>query len=231
MATAIRITELGRYFGPQFGLRPVSAALVWQHLRGVLGFPAKASQRQGIQRGVMIAGQVLKDISLEIDKGSIVCLDGPSGSGKSVLLRILAGMIQPTEGRIEIYGTVSSLLGAGENLDEAMSALENIENERVTQGVEADAEQYARDVIAFAGLEKFERIPVSKYSTGMTMRLSLALALQGNPDILLLDDVLSVGDLAFQQQCVERMLELKAAGCTWCLLCATRAWSANSRRA
>ena len=134
MATAIRITGLGRYFGPQFGLRPVSAALVWQHLRGVFRFPIKAGQRQGIQHGVMIAGQVLKDISLEIDKGSIVCLDGPSGSGKSVLLRILpARSRRPKAGSNSTARSAASWAPA-RNLDEAMSALENIENERVHAG-------------------------------------------------------------------------------------------------
>ena len=168
-----------------------------------------------IQRTVTVGGQVLQDICLEIETGSVVCLAGATGSGKSTLLKILAGVKAPTEGRIELLGSVSSLLGIADNLDARLTALENIETQRRFRRIaDGEALTFGRAVIAFAGLEGFERVPVRTYSTGMTMRLSIALALHGNPSVVLIDDVLGVGDIAFQQQCVDRLHALKATGCT-----------------
>jgi ABC-type polysaccharide/polyol phosphate transport system ATPase subunit len=215
---AIRISGLGRFFRPHLGLNGGSAENSWPHLLGILGFEVAPELPEGVQRSVVIGGQVLKGLSLDIDQGSVICLAGPTGSGKSVLLQILAGVLPPTEGRVEIYGAVTSLLDVGENLDGELSALENIDHQlRMNRVSIAGGELYARDVIAFAGLEGFEDIAVRHYSTGMTMRLSLAMALQSDPEILLLDDVLGVGDIEFQHRCLERLLLLKSAGCTMVL--------------
>ena len=160
------------------------------------------------------SGDVLKDLSFEIAEGSVVCIAGASSSAKSALLRLLAGVVPPATGRIEMRGPVASILDIGDNLELGQTALENIESQRRLKGIApADAEAHAAQVIAFAELHGFERVPVRKYSTGMQMRLSLALALQGNPAVVLMDDVLGVGDASFQKKCVDRLLQLKAAGC------------------
>jgi ABC-type polysaccharide/polyol phosphate transport system ATPase subunit len=215
---AIRIEHLGKLFSTPVGVEGSRPEGALRLMLGVLGFERRPKARDGIQRTAIIAGWILRDVSLDIEEGSVVCLVGASGSGKSVLLRILAGVSPPTTGRIELHGSVSSLLGAGDNLDSRLTALQNIESyRRLSRTPEAFADSQAEEVIAFAGLEGFEDMPVRTYSTGMTMRLSIALALHGNPSILLIDDVLGVGDIAFQQKCVERLLALKQAGCTMVL--------------
>ena len=168
-----------------------------------------------MQRTVSIAGHVLRDVSLDIEHGSVVCLTGPSGAGKSVLLKILAGAIPPTSGTVEIYGQVTSLLTVGDNLDERHTAYENITAAAEAAGMAPDAvPAYVSDVIAFAGLQGFEHVPLRTFSTGMTLRLSAALALCGRPPIVLIDDLPGVGDIAFQEQFIDRLHALKEQGCT-----------------
>jgi ABC-type polysaccharide/polyol phosphate transport system ATPase subunit len=164
---------------------------------------------------VAAAGQVLDDISFDVEQGSVVCLTGPSGSGKTVLLQILAGALPPTIGSVEFYGPVTSLLALGDNLDPQRTAHENIQaSDYVLDGSPDEAARSIAEVIEFAGLQGFEHVAIRTYSTGMVLRLSVALALCGHPSIVLIDDVLSVGDIGFQQQCVDRVLALKEAGCT-----------------
>lgn len=209
---AIRIRHLGRSFDPPLSLRSSTSRQKVRAILRLFGFKLKAVADE-VQTTIMAAGQVLQDISLDIDEGSVVCLAGPSGSGKSTLLKILAGVIAPSEGRIELKGRVSSLVKIGDNLSSDLSAVENIE--RFFSAVaENEAQHYVKEVIAFAELEGFEEVAVRNYSTGMTLRLSIALAFSGNPSILMIDDVLGVGDIAFQQKCVERLYELVDAGCT-----------------
>ena len=216
--TAIKIRNLGKYVGSPVRLDGASSSEGMVILLRILGFNPKPKVRNGILRTVMIPGWVLQDVTLDIEFGSVVCLAGSSGSGKSVFLKLLAGAISPSTGSIEFYGVVSSLLSIGDNIDSRLTALENIENYRRFKGGGADnLDSYANEVIAFAELEGFEKMPVRTYSTGMTMRLSIALSLQDNPSIILIDDVLGVGDIAFQQKCVERLRNLKEAGCTMIL--------------
>ncbi len=215
---AIRIENLGKYFGIPVNIGDSSSTEILHTFLRILGFNPKPAAVDDIQRTAVIAGHVLKDISIDIEEGSVVCLVGASGSGKSVLLKILANVIPPTTGRIEFNGAVTSLLGIGSNLDSRLTAEENIKNHSRFLRIPAEnIDSYGRDVIAFAELQEFENVQVRTYSTGMTMRLSIALAMHGNPSILIVDDVLGVGDIAFRQKCVERLLELKDAGCTMVL--------------
>jgi ABC-type polysaccharide/polyol phosphate transport system ATPase subunit len=213
---AIRISNLGCYFGPQLEIdgaeRPREA---WRSLRLIAGLPAR-EPADGVQRTVPITGHVLRGLSLDIEQGSVVCLAGPSGSGKSVLLQILAGVLPPTEGRIELFAPVRPLVTLGDNVDEQHSAIDNIRSspDYLAAASAEDAERYAAEVIEFAGLHEFEHVPLRTYSTGMLMRLSVAMALSGRPSIVLIDDVLTVGDLEFQQRCIDRVHALKAQGCT-----------------
>lgn len=216
---AIHIENLGKYFGSPMSIEGAAAGDGSQALLRILGFHPKPAPTEGILRTAIIAGWVLRDVSLDIEEGAVVFLVGASGSGKTVFLRILAGAMGPTTGRIELRGSVSSLLGIGDNIDTSLTAYENIESYRTLLRREGpSASHYAREVISFAELEGFEDVPVRTYSTGMIMRLSVALALHGSPSILLLDDVLNVGDIAFRQKCAERLRELKAAKCTMVLV-------------
>lgn len=216
MAIAIRTRGLGRYFGSSVEIdgaeQPREA---WRALLAVVGISLRPAADDGVQRTRSAVGHVLRDVSLEVEQGSVVCLTGPSGSGKSVLLKILSGAIAPTAGTAEIYGRVTSVLSANGGLNELMSAAEAIEaaaKDRDLSGAEAAA--YAAAVVDFAELHGFEHVALRTYSTGMSMRLGMAIALCERPPILLIDDVLTVGDIGFQQKCLERLFDLKEAGCT-----------------
>jgi ABC-type polysaccharide/polyol phosphate transport system ATPase subunit len=212
---AIRIRALGRYFGPRIetdgAARPREA---WRSLLRIAGITLKPAD-DDLQVTFAVAGHVLRDISLDIEEGSVVCLTGPSGSGKTVLLQILAGVVPPTSGSVEMYGSVTSLLSIGDNLHPRLTAVENIQAAAEAGGIAPeDRARYAAEIIAFAELEGSEDVALRTYSTGMLLRLSIALALCGRPSIVLIDDVLGVGDIAFQQKCVDRLHALKEAGTT-----------------
>lgn len=186
----------------------------WRTLFRIAGIPVRASDEDGTQNTRPIRGHVLRDVSTDIDHGTVLCLTGDSEAA-SVLLQILAGVVSPTTGSAEIDGGVTSLLAVGDNFDTGRTADENIRNSKqFLEATSGEAERYAADVIEFAELQGFEHAPLRTYSTGMRMRLSVALALCGVRSIGLLDDVLGVGDIAFRQKCVDRLLELKEAGRT-----------------
>jgi ABC-type polysaccharide/polyol phosphate transport system ATPase subunit len=216
MAVAIRIRGVGRYFGPRVefdgGARPREA---WRTLLRICGIEVKEFTDDNTQRTMAEAGHVLRDITLDIDHGSAVCLVGPSGAGKSVLLQVLGGVIPPTAGRVEIYGRMTTLLGAGSRMDVRGSAVDTILLSDGCRDLTPDeAARYVAEVIAFGELEGFEHVPLRTYSTGMLLRLNVALALCGRPSIVLVDDVLAVGDIAFQHKCMDRLHALKEQGCT-----------------
>jgi len=214
---AIRLQDVGRYFGPRVEIEgPERPRESFATLMRIAGFNAPpVTENENVQRTIAATGHVLRDITLEIEQGSVVCLAGPSGAGKSVLLQILAGMTAPTSGRVEMYGPVRSCVSLGSNVDERQTALENIRSsEEFKQLPAADGERYLAEVIDFAELRGFEESPLRTYSTGMSMRLSAAMALCGRPSIVLIDDVLTVGDIGFQAKCVDRVHELRELGCT-----------------
>jgi ABC-type polysaccharide/polyol phosphate transport system ATPase subunit len=213
---AIRIRGIGKYFGPSVEIdgaeRPREA---WRTLMRIAGFNINSVSDDDIHRTVAVSGHVLRDVTLDIQQGSVVCLSGASGSGKSVLLSVLAGVSAPTTGCVEIYGAVSSLLSIGDNLNERLTAVENIRALPELQGATAEeAERFTSEVIEFAELEGFEHVPLRTYSTGMSLRLSVGLALCGGAPIVLIDDVFGVGDIAFQQKCIDRVHVLKKKGYT-----------------
>jgi ABC-type polysaccharide/polyol phosphate transport system ATPase subunit len=214
-APAIRVRGLGRYFGPRVEMDgAVNPREAFRTLMRIAGVPVRAD---GDQASVTFAvpGHVLRDVSFDVEWGSVLCLAGPSGSGKSVLLQVMAGVLQPTTGRIEFFGPVTSLLSIGDNLDARSTAIENLRESPYVAGAPPDeAARYVDEVLDFAELRGFEDASIRTYSTGMVLRLSVAMALCGRPSIVLVDDVLNVGDIGFQQKCLDRVLALKDAGCT-----------------
>jgi ABC-type polysaccharide/polyol phosphate transport system ATPase subunit len=216
---AIKIRDLNRHFATPLGMDSTDSAVALRALRRLFGLDAGKPSISGIESDVILSGMALQDINLDIEEGSAVCLVGASGSGKSVLLKVLAGAIAPSQGRIELSGTVNSLLGLNEDIDVRLTALENIENFRRMKRLPLEGwDRRVREIIAFAELERFENMPVRSYSTGMGMRLSISLALNASADIILIDDVLGVGDIAFQQKCVQRLSELREEGRTLVLV-------------
>lgn len=158
---------------------------------------------------------VLEDINLDIYKGESVGLIGVNGSGKSTLLKLLSKIIYPDKGRIDTNGKLSSLLELGAGFHADFSGMENIYMNAAIFGLtRKEIERKIPDIIAFSELDHFIDVPVRTYSSGMYMRLAFSIAINVDAQILLLDEILAVGDEAFQMKCLEKIRGLKEAGTT-----------------
>jgi len=152
----------------------------------------------------------LKDVSFQVNQGEIVGIVGRNGAGKSTLLKILARVTEPTEGRAEIHGRLGSLLEVGTGFHFELTGRENIYLSGAILGMKkAEIDRKFDRVVSFAEMEKFIDTPVKHYSSGMYVRLAFAVAAHLDPDILLIDEVLSVGDLAFQRTCMDHIRRLQ----------------------
>ena len=157
----------------------------------------------------------LRDVSLEVNHGEIVGIVGRNGAGKSTLLKILSRITEPTEGCGEIYGRVGSLLEVGTGFHPELSGRENLFLNGAILGMrKVEIERKFDEIVAFAEIDKFIDTPVKHYSSGMYVRLAFAVAAHLEPEILLVDEVLSVGDAAFQKKCLGKMSEVSRAGRT-----------------
>ena len=157
----------------------------------------------------------LKDVSFEVMSGERIGIIGQNGAGKSTLLKILSRVTSPTEGRIEIRGKVSSLLEVGTGFHPELTGRENIYLNGAILGMSRQEIRKKLDqIVSFSGVERFIDTPVKHYSSGMYVRLAFSVSAWLDPDILILDEVLSVGDQAFQRKCAERMRELTREGRT-----------------
>jgi len=152
----------------------------------------------------------LRDVSFEVARGEALGIIGPNGAGKSTLLKLLAGITAPTSGEISISGKLSALLEVGSGFHPELTGIENIYLSGTILGMQRKEITDKLDaIIDFAGVRAFIDVPVKRYSSGMVVRLGFSVAAHLDPDILLLDEVLAVGDAAFQKKCIERVLELK----------------------
>jgi lipopolysaccharide transport system ATP-binding protein len=157
----------------------------------------------------------LKDINLDITEGERIGIIGANGAGKSTLLKILSRVTAPTEGRIEIRGKVASLLEVGTGFHPELSGRENVYlNGAILGMTHAEIRRKFDQIVEFSGVEKFLDTPVKHYSSGMYVRLAFSVSAWLDPDILIVDEVLAVGDQAFQKKCAERMKELTKEGRT-----------------
>jgi lipopolysaccharide transport system ATP-binding protein len=157
----------------------------------------------------------LKNINLEVMPGEVVGIIGRNGAGKSTLLKILSRITEPTSGRVELYGRVGSLLEVGTGFHPELSGRENIFLNGVILGMNRrEIREKFDEIVAFAELEKFIDTPVKRYSSGMYVRLAFAVAAHLSPEILIVDEVLAVGDLAFQNKCLGKMQDVSLAGRT-----------------
>lgn len=157
----------------------------------------------------------LNDVSLEVKKGESIGLIGLNGSGKSTMLKTIAGVLKPTKGKVTVYGTMAPLIELGAGFDMDLSAHENIFLNGAILGYDhKQMEDFYNDIVEFSELHDFMHIPVKNFSSGMVSRLAFAIATIGTPDILIVDEVLSVGDYRFQQKCQERIERMKNSGTT-----------------
>ncbi len=157
----------------------------------------------------------LQDISFTVEQGEAVGIIGANGSGKSTLLKLLAGVTVPSSGEVMIHGRVASLLELGAGFHPLLSGRENIYlNARILGMNHAEVDHVFDDIVRFSGIEEFIDHPVNTYSSGMFVRLGFAVAVHANPDVFLVDEVLSVGDEEFQRKCRTRIGELREQGRT-----------------
>ena len=157
----------------------------------------------------------LRDIDFEVQAGEVVGIIGRNGAGKSTLLKILSRITEPTTGRVELYGRVGSLLEVGTGFHPELTGRENIFLNGAILGMKrTEIEQKFDEIVAFAEVEKFIDTPVKRYSSGMFLRLAFAVAAHLDPEILVVDEVLAVGDAGFQRKCLDQMKEVSQHGRT-----------------
>jgi lipopolysaccharide transport system ATP-binding protein len=216
----IRAEALGKKYviGHESGRQSYTA------LRDVIGRTAKNVLRatSDMLRGrAMVAGDTteefwaLRDVNFEIRRGEVVGIIGRNGAGKSTLLKILSRITEPTDGRVEIRGRVASLLEVGTGFHPELTGRENIYlNGAILGMTRAEIRRKFDEIVAFAEVEKFLDTPVKRYSSGMYVRLAFAVAAHLEPEILVVDEVLAVGDAEFQKKCLGKMSEVAGGGRT-----------------
>ncbi len=221
MAAVIRVENLGKRY--RLGL--THAGSVRELVNGTVGRllgrrhppaaphpgPAAAPGREDGDGGFW----ALRDLSFEVAAGEVVGIIGRNGSGKSTLLKILSEITAPTRGRVQLLGRVASLLEVGTGFHPELTGRENVFlNGAILGMTKAEVRRKFDEIVAFAEIEQFIDTPVKRYSSGMYVRLAFAVAAHLEPEILLVDEVLAVGDIAFQAKCLGRMHDVASEGRT-----------------
>ena len=157
----------------------------------------------------------LKNVSFEVERGEVVGIIGHNGAGKSTLLKVISGILKPTGGELEVHGNVVPMLELGSGFDHDLTGRENI---FLNGSILGYSEKYLKEkyeqIVEFSELGKFIDVPIRNYSSGMLMRLAFSIATVVQPEILIVDEILAVGDAAFQEKSKTRMLELMSGGTT-----------------
>lgn len=167
------------------------------------------------KRSPKVERWALRHIDFKVEPGETVGILGHNGAGKTTLLRMLAGVSRPSEGRVRITGRIAPLLSVGVGFHQEMSGRENVLVNGMLLGLsKREVERRFDEIVAFAELEQFIDTPVKFYSSGMFMRLGFSVAVHVDPNVMLVDEILAVGDIAFQLKCFQRMRELQAQGTT-----------------
>ena len=157
----------------------------------------------------------LKDVSFEVKKGEVLGIIGHNGAGKSTLLKVISGILKPTEGSVQVNGTIVPMLELGSGFDFDLTGRENVFlNGAILGYSEQFLKEKYEEIVAFSELGQFIDVPLRNYSSGMVMRLAFSIATVVNPDVLIVDEILAVGDADFQEKSKRRMLELMGGGTT-----------------
>lgn len=159
--------------------------------------------------------EALKHVTFDVRRGEVVGLIGRNGAGKSTILKVISGILKPTEGNVVVRGNIAPMLELGSGFDMDMTGRENIFlNGAILGYSEKFLKESYPDIVDFAGIEQFIDIPLRNYSSGMIARLAFSVATQVNPEVLIVDEVLSVGDAEFQAKSLSRMMEMMSGGTT-----------------
>ena len=157
----------------------------------------------------------LKDVSFNVGKGEVVGLIGSNGAGKSTLLKVIAGVMKPTDGNVEIGGNICPMIELGAGFDMDLTARENIYLNGAVLGYSKDfINEKFNEIVEFSELKDFLDVPVKNFSSGMTARLAFSIATIVDPEILIVDEILSVGDIAFQSKSKQKMISMIKGGTT-----------------
>lgn len=159
--------------------------------------------------------QALRDVSFTVDKGKVMGIIGRNGAGKSTLLKVISGILKPTVGKVTLHGNVVPMLELGSGFDFELSGRENVFLNGAILGYNEDfLKEKFDDILEFSELGEFIDVPIRNYSSGMVTRLAFSVASLVNPEILIVDEILAVGDAAFQEKSKVKMLELMSGGTT-----------------
>lgn len=214
MKPIVRIENVGKRYriggllhGDDFTLREVIGSAITA--------PFKRLRRGGESKDDRRTLWALRDVSLEVGQGELIGIVGRNGAGKSTLLKILSRVTRPSAGEVEIFGRVGSLLEVGTGFHADLTGRENIFLNGAILGMRrAEIVRKFDEIVAFSELEKFIETPVKFYSSGMYVRLAFSVAAHLEPEILIMDEVLAVGDAAFQQKCLDKMRDIRRQGRT-----------------
>ena len=210
---AIRIENLSKRY--RIGARQKRANTLRETLENLAASPSdylRRTLRGPTEEEILWA---LKDVSFEVKQGEVVGIIGRNGAGKTTLLKILSRITEPTEGRAGIHGRVASLLEVGTGFHPELTGRENIYLNGTILGMkQAEIERKFDEMVDFSGVEKFIDTPVKRYSSGMNVRLGFSVAAHLEPEILLVDEVLAVGDAEFQKKCLGKMQDVTGEGRT-----------------
>ncbi len=210
---AIHVEELGKVY--RIGAPERAATNWWQAAKNVVISPF--DYLIGTLRGPTAAEILwaLRDVSFEVKHGEVLGVIGRNGAGKSTLLKVLSRITDPTEGQAQLYGRVASLLEVGTGFHSELTGRENVYMNGAILGMtRAEIDRKFEEIVAFAGVQKFIDTQVKRYSSGMRVRLGFAVAAHLEPEILLIDEVLAVGDIAFQKKCLGKMKDVATTGRT-----------------
>jgi lipopolysaccharide transport system ATP-binding protein len=208
MSTAtISVEGLGKAY--RIGLRAEAHRTLREALVGLAKAPFQRYQRLGERRTEQDTFWALRDVDFQISRGEVVGIIGRNGAGKSTLLKVLSRITEPTEGCVRLRGRVASLLEVGTGFHPELSGRENIYLNGAILGMRrSEIDSKFDGIVDFAGVEKFLDTPVKRYSSGMYVRLAFAVAAHLEPEILIVDEVLAVGDAEFQRKCLGKMQEV-----------------------
>lgn len=210
---AIRVENLGKMY--RIGAREKQLTTLRERMQNLIASPFDyllTTLRGPSEEEILWA---LKDVSFEVKQGEVVGIIGPNGAGKSTLLKVLSRITEPTTGYIDLHGRVASLLEVGTGFHPELTGRENVYLNGAVLGMSrAEIDRKFNEIVDFSGVEKFIDTPVKRYSSGMKVRLGFSVAAHLEPEILLVDEVLAVGDVEFQKKCLGKMQYVSKGGRT-----------------